>query len=185
MPKGTLYDDTYFATSSLPSDRYVSAIVSVGDTGTPIRNSYTLSLKVGKDTLANKRQYCMVRLSGKSCTAVGGTYKNGKISAKVNRFGRYAITTDQKAPTITPITLKSWGKKRNISYKAYDNLSGISSYRCEIDGRWILLEHDGKTGRFNYKLEASRIAKGKRHTAIFTVTDACGNASTSRETFYW
>ena len=48
-----------------------------------------------------------------------------------------------------------------------------------------MLEYDGKTGRFTYRLDPSRVTRGKAHKAVVTVTDACGNTSTSTTSFNW
>ncbi|MCM1518598.1 MAG: M23 family metallopeptidase [Pseudoflavonifractor sp.] len=185
IPKGVLYDDIYFTASATPSDSFRSPVVSVGDSDIPLAGNYTLTIDVKPDNVTDKRRYCTVRTDGKHNVSVGGKYSDGKMTTEVNRFGRYAVTTDSKAPVITPENKAMWGKNGRISYRVSDNLSGIDSYRCEIDGKWVMLEHDGKTGRLSYRLEPERVTRGKSHNVVLIVTDTCGNTSTSTETMTW
>lgn len=185
LPAGTLYNDTYFTATAAPSSTYLSPVVSVGNPDIPLAGNYTLAIDVKRDTLPDKRQYCIVRLGGKKPASVGGKYADGKVTTKVNRFGRYAVAADTKAPVITPENKAAWGKTGRISYRIADNLSGIDQYRCEIDGRWVMLEYDGKTGRFTYRLDPAHVTRGKAHKAVVTVTDVCGNTATSTTTFNW
>lgn len=185
IPKGVLYDDIYFTAKATPSETYRSPVVTVGDSDIPLAGNYTLTIDVNPDNIADKRQYCIVRTDGKKIVSAGGKYSDGKMTTEVNRFGHYAVTTDTKAPVITPENKVSWGKNGRISYRVSDNLSGIDSYRCEIDGKWVMLEHDGKTGRLSYRLEPERVTRGKTHKVVLSVTDGCGNTATSTETMRW
>ncbi len=185
FPKGTFYDDIYFSASSEPSSEYKSAIHSVGNTLIPIATSFDMVIDVTNDDISDKSKYCVVKLSGKKPSAVTSTYDNGKMKARVSSFGRYAVTTDFVAPTITPINPNSWGKSGRVVYKISDDLSGIKTYRGEIDGRYALFEYDGKTGTLSFKMDGTRFDKGKTHNVVMTVTDACGNKAESHQTFTW
>lgn len=185
FPAETFYDNISFTSSSVASADFCSPIVTLGKADTPLARNFDLSIALSSDTLANKSQYCLVRIDGKKRTAVEASYSDGHMKATPNRLGRYAVTTDTKAPVITPLRSERWGSSGTITYKIADNLSGIKDYRCEIDGKFVLIEFDGKTGRLSYRLEASRVGKGKKHTAKLTVTDVCGNTSTSEDTFTW
>ena len=55
--------------------------------------------------------------------------------------------------------------------KISDNLSGIDNYRGEIDGKFALFELDGKTGRLNFRMDASRWTRGTKHDLVISVTD--------------
>lgn len=182
FPKGTFYDNTWVNVSSFPSDEYASDIYSIGNPNIPIAKSFEATIPIKNDSHPLKRQYCVVRLSGKSRSSVGGIYANGGITVSANRFGRYAVTTDTKAPVITPVTPLRWGKSNLIKLKIADNLSGIASYNAEIDGKWILMELDGKTGTLTGEIDRKLFPTDKPHAFSLNVTDACGNTATfSRE----
>jgi hypothetical protein len=40
----------------------------------------------------------------------------------------------------------NWSITATIS----DNLSGIKTYRAEIDGKWVLMDYDGKTAKLTH-----------------------------------
>lgn len=185
FPAETFYENVSFNSSAVTSADYCSPIVTLGSEEIPLARNFELTINVTADTIADKSKYCLVRLNGKKRSAVNASYTDGKIKASANRLGRYAVTTDTKAPAITPIKAEQWGRKGVVSYKIADNLSGINDYRCEIDGRFVLIEFDGKTDRLLYRLDSKRVNKGGTHTAKLTVTDACGNVTTSETTFTW
>jgi hypothetical protein len=178
MPVGSLYDTMDFTAKSEASATYLSAIHTIGDIRTPIGESITISIKVDRDTIADKAKYCLVRIDGKSRSAVTATYKNGWMTAKVNRFGKYAVTTDTTAPTVQLVS-KTGG---TIVYRISDNLSGIDTYKGLIDGKFALFELDGKTARATFKVDTKRFKSGN-HSVTFTAIDACGNKTTKNDNF--
>lgn len=182
---GTFYDDIYFDAKVTDDLKYNSAIHSVGSLEIPLHKNFDMEIDVTRDSLADKSKYCLVRLTGKGRSAVSATYKEGKMVTRVNRFGRYAVTTDVIPPVVTPLKPARWAKNGIVRYKIADKLSGIETYRGEIDGKFMLFELDGKTGTVKFRLDASRVKKGKKHTVKMTVTDACGNETVSRSTFVW
>ncbi|MDE6831650.1 MAG: M23 family peptidase, partial [Muribaculaceae bacterium] len=115
-------------------------------------------------------------------SAVDATYRSGRMEAKVNRFGVYSVMADTVAPKVVPQKPEQWAQRGVVTYKISDNLSGISTYRGEIDGKWALMELDGKTGTLSFKLDKQKWPAG-RHTIVLTVTDACGNETISTRSF--
>lgn len=184
IPAGTLYDDCEVTiTPSSAPDGYQSKRYRIGDRHVPLADNYTLTIPLTAERHIDKRRYVMVRLDGRKPVAVESAYLHGgKIQARVNRFGDYAVTTDTIPPTITPVTPEKWGTRGRITYKIKDNLAGIDSYRGEIDGRWVMMELDGKTGTLSYTIDPRSLTAGKNHTVKLTVTDAAGNTSTDTRT---
>ena len=182
---GTFYDDIYFSTKCSDDAGYCSPVHSVGSADIPLHKSFDMEIDVTRDTLVDKRKYCLVRIDGKSKRAVPAEYKEGKMVTRVNRFGKYTVTTETTSPTVTPRRPARWGKRRCVSYRISDGMSGVESYRGEIDGKFVLFEYDGKSGLLTYRPESSRVKKGKKHVVTMTVTDACGNTTESRSTFVW
>lgn len=185
LPKGILYDNTYFKIDVAPAaDGYRSAIATIGDYQVPLAGEFEIEIPLTDDNESDKSKYCLVRLSGNRRSAVDAVYDKGIMKASVDRFGRYAVTVDKTAPTITPLT----GKKATpgiLKYRIADNLSGIDDYRCEIDGKFALFELDGKTATISFKMDPSRFKKGTDHKIKVIVTDACGNTSEHVQNFRW
>lgn len=186
IPAHSLYSDMDFNVTHVASDTYLSDIVTIGNKNVPLASNIKIRIPIKNDNLTDKKKYCLVRLNGTNRSAVTAEYSPaGYLEAKVNRFGKYAITSDNTAPTITPIRKAKWGVRGEIALKISDNLSGIDFFRGEIDGKYELFELDGKSGKMTLKLNSKRVKKGKNHTLKVTVTDACGNSTVQNHTFKW
>lgn len=182
---GTFYDNIRFSAEAEDNAAYCSAVHRVGSVEIPLHKNFDMAVEVTRDTVAYKSKYCLVRIAGKSRSAVDAAYQDGWMTARVNRFGRYAVTVDDTPPVVTPVNPAKWATRGYVRFKMSDKLSGIASYRGEIDGKFVLFELDGKTGTATFRLDAARVKKGKKHTVTMTVTDACGNVTSSRSTFVW
>ena len=123
-------------------------------------------------------QYGIVRinLNDGRRTWIGGVYRDGWIDAQINELGAYTVACDLNPPKITPIDPLRWRNKKKISIRISDDLSGISSYRGEIDGKYALFEYDSKNALLTYAFDDERLHPGAHHL-IMTVTDRCGNQS--------
>ncbi len=181
----TFYDDIFFDVKTSSLDGYNSDVHKISSTDIPLHKSYDMKITLTNDNQVDKSKYCIVRIKGKRRIAVATKYENGSVYTRVNQFGRYAVTIDDTAPKILLRNKKSWTKRGRVEFKISDNLSGIESFRGEIDGKWVMFEYDGKNALLSYKLESSRVTKGKRHKVKMIVTDACGNKATLTETFTW
>lgn len=185
FPAETFYDDILFTSSATTASEYCSPMVTLGSSDIALARNYSLSIAITADTISDKTKYCLVRINGRKKSAIDASYTDGKMNASVNRLGNYAVTTDTKAPIVKSLQPHKWKRRGAIAYKISDNLSGIKEYRCTIDGKWVLCEYDGKTGRLSYRLEANRVTKGKNHTVTLSVSDACGNTTSATDTFFW
>ena len=153
------------------------------DQPVPLHHKAKLSLFIQKDTLENKRQYGVVRFRKKGIIWVGGVYRDGRVDADIQELGSYSVRADSKAPTITPLNAANWLKRNRISLKLSDNLSGVESYRGEIDGKYALFEMNNRSV-ISYTLDRERLTKGA-HVLRVTATDACGNESEYTYHFTW
>ncbi len=185
FPAGTFYDDINFSVTTTDSPQYCSAIHDIGNTGIALHKYADLKITLTDDKETDKSKYCLVRINGKKRSAVNSVYDNGKISSRINRFGKYAVTTDKVSPKIVPHGKKYWSRRGYVAFKISDNLSGIDSFRGEIDGKWVCFEYDGKNALVRYKFETSKVTKGKRHKVTMTVVDACGNKTVATEYVSW
>ncbi len=184
IPSGSLYRDHLFTLNRVdpaPDGTY-AALYEIGSPEEPLARNISISIPVDNDVIADKRKYCMVRYTGLKPSAVESTYRDGRMEAGVNRFGNYSVMVDSVAPKVVPQQPEKWAQRGAVSYKISDNLSGIATYRGEIDGKWALMELDGKTGTLSFKIDRKRWGSG-RHKIVLTVTDACGNTTTSTRTF--
>lgn len=175
IPKGNLYDDLYFRYSVHEDSTALAATHKLHNKPVALHKNARLSLFTQNDTLENKRQYGVVRLQNGRASWIGGTYRNGWIDTNIRELGSYTIRQDTKAPVITPLNQQTWISKRNFVFRLTDNLSGVQTYRGEIDGQFVLFEMNNKSV-ITYRFDKERLPKGK-HELKLIVTDACGNES--------
>ena len=189
MPHGVLYSSIYVPLDTLPQRVTPFAPVwSAGSNRVALRKAVQVAVKCNlPDSLAQKAFLAYVYNGGKLGYA-GGKYdaQKGEMSANVLSLGNFTVAVDLVAPVITP-TIQNGAvvKGSSVVFRIKDNLSGIKDYRVEIDGHWVLAEHDAKTRRVIIPLQHAKISKGKKHSLVFTLEDNCGNKSTVKRTFTW
>ncbi|MDH6305107.1 hypothetical protein M2459_002204 [Parabacteroides sp. PF5-5] len=184
IPSGNLYDDVYFRYSVKEDSTALAATHTLHNRTIPIHDKAQLSLRLQKDSLDNKQQYGIVRRQNGKYTWVGGTYRNGWLDADIRELGVYTIKQDTVPPVITPVNQTAWVGSQKITFRITDNLSGVKSYRGEIDGQYALFEYDGKKGLVSYSFDKKRLARGN-HKLSFLLIDNCGNESLFEHSFVW
>lgn len=184
IPRGNLYADLNLRYSSKEDSTALAGVHTLHSEAIALHKSADLSIRLQHDTLSNKQQYGIVRLHKGRRHWVGGTYKEGWIQATIRELAVYSLAADTEPPVITPIAPETWGQKKRITIRIADHLSGVDTYRGEIDGEYALFEFDGKKGLLTYDFDSGRLAKGT-HELTFTVTDACGNQSVYTRKFIW
>lgn len=180
---GNLYDDLNFIYSTSPKRPGAFSIVHhVHNRYTPIHDSYELSIKpdVPLGNYANKA--VIVSIGGAS---EGGDYQDGYIKTNARNFGDFEIRVDTVPPKVLPLNIHDGANLAGIKlvhFKISDNLSGIKTYNCKIDGHWVLTEWDYKTRLLNCTVDENLIP-GK-HVLELTVGDNKNNLTTYTANFY-
>ncbi len=183
IPTGNLYHDLCFRYDHQKSSNYYSSIHHLHDNPVPLHNSADIWIKLNSDTLSNRNNYGIIKITENGSESwIGGKYNNGGVSASVRELGDYyAISADTQPPVITPISPENWSSQRRIRIRLTDNKSGIASFRGEINGKFVLFTHDLKSSVYTYNFDDSRLPKGEKLTLIFTATDDAGNKSEYRK----
>jgi hypothetical protein len=112
--------------------------------------------------------------------------QGNQISARTKTLGTFALATDNEPPKIKAVNFqnKKWlSKYRYLKLKISDDLSGISSYRATVNGQWILMEYDYKTGLLVHDFNDGVIQDTANNLKVI-VTDNVGNSSTFEALFY-
>ncbi|MDR3309657.1 MAG: M23 family metallopeptidase [Tannerella sp.] len=186
-PENSLYSSLYMRYGSYYSSQYLSPVHVLHDRPVPLHAAARLSIVA--DSLfpfANFKQLGLVRISERGDWPLwtGGVYVDGRVEASITRLGTYAIANDTKPPEIRPLSPDRWRALRRIDVRIGDDLSGIATYRGEIDGNYALFEYDGKKSLLTYHFDDDRLYPGYHHLRL-TVTDACGNTSVYENAFTW
>lgn len=143
----------------------------------PPHQGFTVRLPIPpqvKPSLIEK--LAIVCINGKNVSACT-TRRDGDMLTAVSRsFGGFAIRLDTVAPTVKAVNFSDGKslKGTTLTVKIGDNLTGVVSYHCHINGEWVLAEHDGKTATLT--ASAATMVKG-RNTVTFTAADAVGNTT--------
>lgn len=177
IPRDNLYEDVFYYHNKISSDEYLSDIYKINDKPVPLHNSAKMWIKLKVDTLANKKQYGIVDVTGRM-SWVGGIYKNGGVETSIGELGKqYAISYDNVLPVITPVNAASWKSNRKIQVRLSDNLSGIAHFRGTINGEYVLFKHDMKSPVYTYTFDEVVAKQSGTLHFEFVVTDGAGNVA--------
>lgn len=176
LPANTLYANDRLRMFSSASLQYRSAVCTVEPCANPQppNKTYTISIKA----LERIEHAVIVRIDGKKETAYKTRREGEWYTAEVREWGRFAVTVDTTEPRIAPLNFKEGGrlKSNSIRLKISDNLSGIDTYGCYLNGSWILAEYDGKSASLS--IDANGKLKAGRNELRVVVTDVSGNTCT-------
>ena len=164
-----------------------SPVYKIHDQFTPLQKSFTISIKPENypEILQDKLLIASYVKEG-NIHSVGGEYKNGYVTAKSNNFGNYFVSFDTIAPTIHALNITREGHVNDTSgirIKIDDNLSGISTYRATINGKWILMDYDSKNDLLFYEFDDKTIREKKIEFCL-TVTDKKNNPAVFKKEIF-
>lgn len=116
---------------------------------------------------------CEVDAQGRKY-ALATAHEEQGIAASIGYLSRYMVVRDSLAPTITYL-----GKlpDRTLKFKIKDELSGIASYRGEVNGKWCLFVYDAKNDLYWCSLKEPVFEKGKPNLVRIKVADRAGHES--------
>ena len=173
IPKGILYNDLDFKYSEAAKPSYsVSKIYKIHNKYTPVHDVFELSIKPD----SSLKNLDKLGVYNSEYGYQGGDYKDGYVTANPKVFGDFYLRYDSIAPTIIPINVREGvdlSAESQIVLRIEDNLSGIKSFDGYIDGEWVLMEYDYKTGRLWNDLD-KKLKPGK-HTFGLLVSDNKNN----------
>jgi len=186
LPANALYADervrlrTDTATGRTVATRY-APLTRLHERLTPLQLPGQLALKADVARAAKHAdKLLIVRVDDKGkISPVGGTLSaDGWITAKVKAFGDYTVMLDTLPPKVTAIGLKPVMTGRNsLIIQVGDDLSGVDQWKGELDGRWILFEHDPKKKMLIHHFDRYSDKPGE-HELRVEVRDERGNTGT-------
>ncbi|WP_459212950.1 M23 family metallopeptidase [Aquimarina rhabdastrellae] len=181
IPKGSLYDNEYLNIST------TGETLKLHNNRTPLHKNITIAFDVSKYSAKHKKQLYIARLGFKKEPLYSKTKKRAnRFTTHTRNFGTYSLFVDSIPPIIKPInvTPKKWmSKSKTLKVKIDDSDSGIKSYRATINGKFILMEYDYKTGLLVYDFNDKIIAESENNFKLI-VLDNVGNNSTFETTFF-
>lgn len=162
--------------------------IEVLDATIPFHRFFELLMPIPEEYLnETKITAAYVDKRGRASFA-GGQVEGAHLRVRGREGGVYAFAIDTVAPTVR---LKNIPANRNYSNRSFialnisDDFSGISSYRCTIDGKWALFEYDPKNRELLGHFKYLKLNKGTRHHLVVTVADQLGNETVLDTTFFY
>jgi hypothetical protein len=181
FPKNSFYDDFY-----LHFEKKEDAF-TIHEPTVPVNRDFKIRFNVRNipDSI-RKKTYIAEVVKNKYFNYCTTKKTDSIFSTETKSLGTYQLHQDWKGPNIYHCNFypsQNISSFKNLRIYSKDKLSGIKSYRAEIDGEWILMEHDPKTHSFNYNISDKKLSKGK-HSFHFVAEDNVGNTSLYSSLFY-
>lgn len=167
FPARALYDTLFLSTSYDSTSR---EIFRIAERTTPLHQSVTIQLKPLKQYTPTKSLGVYRMGSGDNAyTFVSSSWKNGMITFNTQILGSYTLMYDTIAPKASVVTMSP----SIIRMRIRDELSGISYFEASINGQWLLMTYDYKTGiMYSERLDPKQPLKGDFE---LKVVDNAGN----------
>jgi murein DD-endopeptidase MepM/ murein hydrolase activator NlpD len=180
FPTTAFYEDVFanIYTTNTENGSY-SSIFHVHNPLTPLHSSIEIALKPVNlpEALRPKAfiAYCHNN-DGRTYSCGGRWSVDGVLRTQSSNFGNYSIQIDTVKPRIIPVTFQADMRKLSrLAFKIKDNFETGGNarplrYRAELDGKWLLMELDGKYDLLFHKFDEGYISAGD-HSFRLTVTD--------------
>ena len=181
FPKGSFFD---------PIKLTVEERGDTLDLGLPyhaLNKAYEIKYKIPKgDSLKIQQSFLAFLNKNNKTRFFGATVKDGYWVGKSKTLGSFVISRDSVPPTIVPVNFKEKQWLSNYSFlrfKISDDYSGLKKFRGEINGKWILLEHEPKNNSLIYDFNDLEFKEALHHLTI-EAEDQVGNKTLFTADFY-
>lgn len=190
MKQNTLYENLYMDYANLADESHgcYSSVHHLHDNPVAIHRYYELSIRDDQRLPEELRSKAIIAdCSGGEVVNCGGAWNDFWVKTKVRQLGDFCLLVDTEAPTITARSFQyDMSNRGYMSFSMKDNFktSGRAKslkYRATVDGKWILMEHDGKRNRLSHTFDG-RIGRGK-HLLKLVVTDDRNNEAVFEQEF--
>lgn len=146
----------------------------IGSPTVPLLNPVRVTYKP-QPQYEHQRTHGIYRKEGRSYAYLGNNFRNGRYQFSTLSFGEFEVLNDTLAPAIKPISINSSVARLRIR----DDLSGISYFEANINGQWLLMNYDYKSGvLYSERLDRSQPLRGDFE---LKVVDNAGNESVFKQ----
>ncbi len=182
IPRHCVYDSTRIA---LVEDYRA---FSIGRPDIPLNRRFRVAYSLKDIPPAQKVYTYLARFSERNGKYYFATARRKRDSLILNtyNFGHYKVFFDSIPPVISGLNIRNgqWiSRWRYLRFRVSDKQTGISSVEAYIDGRWILVDWEPKTGKAVYDFNDLRF-EGSKHKLLIRVKDRTGNVTEKTLIFY-
>ena len=170
FPDSSIFDTLYFSAKHYREGN--KETLTVADKTVPMLFPASFEIRpLGQLT----EKHAVYRFEDSRYIFLPASKENGKIKFETVKLGKFVIQQDLIAPDIRRI----YATGNTLRFRISDNLSGIANYEATINGDWVLMNYDYKTGIiYSEKLNPEKPFKG---ALILKVTDRVGNIKTFKQ----
>lgn len=161
--KESLYDTLYLHT------KREGDVYTIGDYFIPLHKPVKVTITPSTPVKDKSKAAVYYMGLGKGRGMLGGAWEGNSITFSARAMGKFKVYEDVKAPVIKLLSKSP----TQIKFRISDDLSGINSFRCEVNGKWLLMKYEHKTATiYSEKLDKSIPLSGK---VVLQVKDNAGN----------
>lgn len=183
-PKGCFYTNFCLSVKTNPSeDGLYSNVYDIGTASTPVHKRMFLSISAEMLPENLRDKALIIRKTYYGYRSAGGKHIKGFFTAKIRRFGTYALTVDTTAPEIQPYRTDTNNPDDKLFFKIEDDLSGIAKYKAYIDGEFVLFAYDAKYDLLTYEIE-EKFINNSSHYFKLVVFDKKNNKAVFETDFF-
>jgi hypothetical protein len=180
FPPYSTYDTIHLAyRKSSYEDGMLSDVHQIHTPMAPVHDFYSVAIAPLESLDAKQlRQTVMMQREGNRKNALVGKWVGGRYQCSARVFGGFYLQQDSTPPTISALTYGARERivvaKGNIAaFRLGDNLSGVGTYRAELDGEWTEVRFSGKGSRMTWQVPSD--LKPGEHTLEVMCSDRVGN----------
>ncbi|MBT0608783.1 M23 family metallopeptidase [Aequorivita echinoideorum] len=181
IPANALYEDTYLNIDANGD------VLNFHEDIVPIHQNISITADISDYKDVDRDKLYIGRLNYKGVPYYNSTSRNGdKLTGKTRTFGKFTVAADTTPPVIKPVNFSDgkWMSNKNfLEVKITDDLSGISSYRATINGKFILMEYNYKNDVLTYNFNDNVILESENNLKVIVV-DNVGNSATFEAKFF-
>lgn len=195
IPAGALYEPLFYTQGRMAKapdvkkssgTMILSGFYNVHRDDVPLRSPVTLSFRVDvPEELRSKVVLARVNGSGR-LAASPAKYADGNVTGNASLFGVWCVAADTTKPFINPLFKDGddMSDDKFLSFRIGDDFSGLASFSVEVDGKWVLLQHNAMKGVVYHYFDDAISGTGKTHAVAVTAKDAVGNTAQYKGTYY-
>ncbi|MEJ0057892.1 MAG: M23 family metallopeptidase [Bacteroidota bacterium] len=172
FPANSLYDTLFLNTNHRTENN--REIFIIGQRTVPLHKVVGITLKPAIQ-LAPSKNLAVYRREGNGVSYLGGEWIGNKVKFVTRELGEFIFLSDSVAPVITKVRIDGQSARLRIR----DHLSGIAYFEANINGQWLLMNYDYKTGILQSdRLDLKQPLKGDFE---LKVVDRAGNERIFRQ----
>lgn len=179
--EGTLYENDYLCYKNSTYSGAVGKLhrLTLQNSPLPPHKSFIVRLHIPQGIADSTRKKLLIAvISGKNASALTTRIKDDWLEASPRSWGSFAIMIDTMPPSVRAVNFlnNKTFKGTTLKVKISDNLAGIASYHCYINGTWQLAEFDGKSATLS--VDTNGLMQNGTNEVKIEVYDAVGNKTT-------